>query len=155
MSFRICGIDPAPFVPLFDLPDVALRARGMKRVVASASRGYPCRASLADADKGEELLLLPYEHQPAHSPYRASGPIFIRRAARAAAVFEGAVPEYLTTRLLSLRAYDNADEITAADVVQGSQAHEAFERLLDKPGVSYLHVHFAKPGCFGCRVDRR
>jgi len=30
---------------------------------------------------GERVLLTNYEHQPAHSPYRASGPIFVRESA--------------------------------------------------------------------------
>lgn len=83
MSFRIRGIDPAPIQPLFALSDDELQASGMKRVVADAAHGYPCRVSLVDAAIGEELMLLPYYHQPARSPYQSRGPIFVRRDASA------------------------------------------------------------------------
>ena len=56
------------------------------------------RVSLADVDPGEELLLINYEHQAAHSPYRAKGPIFVSKHG---ALFDGAdVPPALRTRLL-------------------------------------------------------
>ena len=73
--FQLCGIEPAPFAHLFELSDEALKQHGAVRQFATESPGYPCRVSLQDAEVGEELLLLPYEHQPAASPYRACGPI--------------------------------------------------------------------------------
>jgi hypothetical protein len=32
--------------------------------------GFPCRVSLVDAEIGESVLLVNYEHLPAASPYR-------------------------------------------------------------------------------------
>ena len=81
-TFRLVGLPPEPFAPLFDLPDAELARRSIRRVVANANHGFPCRTSLADAAIGEELLLLPYCHQPADSPYHASGPIFLRKGAK-------------------------------------------------------------------------
>lgn len=154
MSFRIRGIDPAPIRPLFSLPDDELQARGMQRVIASAAHGYPCRVSLVDAAIGEELILLPYDHQPARSPYQARGPIFVRRDAGAPVELRDTVPDYLATRLLSVRAYDANDEMVDAEVVDGREARDLLERFLALPTVAYLHVHFARRGCFGCRVER-
>ncbi len=71
MSFRFSGLSPDPFAPLFALSDSELAGRGMTRVVADSKPGYPCRVSLEDAEPGERLILLPFEHQPAHSPYKA------------------------------------------------------------------------------------
>jgi hypothetical protein len=41
-----------------------------------------------------------------------------------------------------------------ADVVDGHLLDTAIERLFNEPRVEYLHVHFARPGCFACRVNR-
>jgi hypothetical protein len=78
----LSGIDHTPFEGLFELSDLQLREIGAVRRRATEEFGFPCRISLEDAPIGEELLLLPYEHHPAKSPYRASGPIFVRRGVR-------------------------------------------------------------------------
>jgi hypothetical protein len=153
MSFRFTGIAHEPFAPLFALSDTELAARGMRRVTADSKPGYPCRVSLEDAGIGERLILLPFDHQPAHSPYKASGPIFVRENVREA--YEGtAIPEVLNGRLLSLRGYDARDLIVEADVVEGAGAKDALTRMFGNSDVAYVHIHNAKRGCYACRVDR-
>jgi hypothetical protein len=125
-----------------------------QRVVATANPGYPCRVSLTDAEIGEELLLLPYTHQPADSPYRASGPIFVRRAAREASIEAGVIPEYVARRLISVRAYDAEDSMTDAAVCPGAEVAPQILRLFDDPRVAYIHLHNANRGCFSCAVRR-
>lgn len=71
-SFRLVGLSPDLFAPLFALAPAALASRGARRVTATAKPGFPCRISLDDAEPGEELLLLPFEHQPQNSPYARS-----------------------------------------------------------------------------------
>ncbi len=154
MTFRIRGLDPAPFAPLFALSDAELAARGAVRRFADAQPGFPCRVSLVDAEIGEELLLLSYEHHAVTSPYRASGPIYIRRAAHSAFDAIDKVPPVLHHRLLSLRAYDAAGMLRDAQVCEGDAVAERIERAFADPAIAYLHVHNAKPGCFSCRVDR-
>jgi hypothetical protein len=78
-SFQVVGLDNGQFAPLFELPDDALLKRGIVRQVATDSRAFPCRVSLQDAPVGDEVLLLSFTHQPADSPYKAAGPIFVRR----------------------------------------------------------------------------
>jgi hypothetical protein len=41
-----------------------------------------------------------------------------------------------------------------ADVVEGRAAAALFERFLENPAASYLHVHNAKRGCYAARVER-
>lgn len=154
MAFSIHGIDPALFAPWFALSDTELAARGARRRIADATPGFPCRVSLADADVGDELLLVPFEHHATTSPYRASGPIWVRRTAREQVVLDR-VPEVLERRLLSVRAYDETGMMATADVVDGRELAAHLERVLDRRDVSYVHVHYAKPGCFACRVTRR
>ena len=153
-TFRLVGIDPAPFEPLFALDDTQLAALGAKRCIATENPGFPCRVSLEDAAVGEELLLLPFEHQPGASPYRASGPIFVRRGARRRALAPGVVPDYVTRRLMSVRAYDATHAMVDACVCEGVKAAAAIERLFADPDVAYLHLHNAKRGCFACTVER-
>ena len=152
-NFRILPLDPAPFAALFDLPDDELRRRGIHRRIADAP-GLPCRVSLEDSPAGSELLLLPFEHLPVDSPYRASGPIFVRRDAKPAQLEPGVVPPYVTSRLISVRAYDGEDMMIDAAVVEGTEVQGAIERMFGDPQVRYLHLHNAKRGCFSCQVVR-
>ncbi len=154
MNYKLRGLEPALFEKFFDLDEAALAERGMRWMRVDKAFGFPCRISLADAPVGEDVLLLPFTHQDSHSPYRASGPIFVRRGQQAAAEFIGELPPYLTRRPLSVRAYDAADEMIDADVVEGSQAADLIERYLANEGTQYLHVHFARRGCYACRVER-
>ena len=154
MSFQISALSRAEFAPLFSLDDEQLRARGAKRYIADRSPGFPCRVSLQDAAPGGVLVLVPFVHQPAGSPYRASGRIFVREAAVEASLNVNEVPEQLRVRLLSVRAYCADTLMIAADVVEGSELESLVERLFDDPRVHYLHVHFARPGCYACRIDR-
>ena len=81
-------------------------------------------------------------------------PIFVREGARQAAPRPGEVPKLLRLRLLSVRAYDSNSLMLDADVVDGKALEPAIERLFSDPRIAYLHVHFARPGCYACRVDR-
>ena len=154
MPFQISALPAARFVPLFALTDEALAAHGGLRRVADRSPGFPCRVSLRDAEPGEELILVNYEHQPARSPFRSTHAIYVRRAAVEARLAPGEVPEMLRSRLLSLRAFDDAGMLVDADVVEGREIETAIERLLAAAGAAYVHVHFARPGCYAARVDR-
>jgi hypothetical protein len=154
MSFQLVGIPFEPFASLFSLPDRALAEIDAQRVVATENPGYPCRVSLADAEIGEELLLLPYEHQPARSPYRASGPIFVRKAARQRKLDPGVIPDYVSLRQMSVRAYDAAHLMIDAAVCEGKDAAATILKTFDNSDVAYIHLHNAKRGCFSCRVDR-
>jgi hypothetical protein len=153
MPLRYRGLDPVQFQPLFALDDAELKRRGMERVTCDSRPGYPCRVTLEDAEPGETLLLLAFEHQGADSPYRAGGPIFVRENARHAYDSQ-ALPPVFRPRTLSVRAYDADGMMVDAGLVEGAQAEPLFERLLARPGVAYLHVHNAKRGCFAARVER-
>jgi hypothetical protein len=93
-------------------------------------------------------------HQPAASPYRASGPIFIRRGARRRTLAVGEIPPYVTRRLISLRAYDSAHMLVSATVCEGAVVASELDRHFDTAHVAYIHLHNAKQGCFSCQVNR-
>jgi hypothetical protein len=153
MSFRITGLSPGPFRPLFDLPDQALHRLGAQRVFADEPR-LPCRVSIAHAALGEEMLLVNYEHQAANTPYRARHAIYVRRLADRPFDAVDSVPDVLTSRLLSVRAFDAGHMMIAADVCEGAATRDLFEGLLADPKASYLQVHYARHGCYAARVER-
>ncbi|MEP7336860.1 MAG: DUF1203 domain-containing protein [Acidobacteriota bacterium] len=154
IPFQMIGLPIEKFDSLLSLSDEALQALGAKRMVADKKPGYPCRASLIDAEPGETVLLLPFSHHDVASSYRASGPIFVRADAQTARPAINEVPAMLRSRLLSIRAYDEEAMMVGSDVVNGSELEEHISRFFDDPSVKYLHLHNARPGCFNCRVER-
>lgn len=153
-DFRITALAAETFRPLMALDDRALAARGIRRVIADEKPGFPCRVSLQDAEPGERLLLLPFTHHDVASPYRGSGPIYVREGAMTADLRVNEVPALLRTRLLSVRAYDRHAMMVESDVVDGQALDTLILRLFANPEIEYLHVHNARAGCFNCRVDR-
>ena len=135
------------------MSDGKLRDLGARRVIADDPR-MPCRVSMEHARLGEELLLVNYEHQPANTPYRATHAIYVRRAADRAYDAVDVVPEVLRSRLLAIRAFDAEHMMIDAEVCDGTDAADLFERFLGIPQASYLHVHNAKRGCYAARVER-
>ena len=83
-SFQLVALPSEQFASLFRQSDAELQARGIRRMLVDAKPGYPCRVSLMDAEVGESVLLIPYTHHDVSSPYRASGPIFVRAGATTA-----------------------------------------------------------------------
>lgn len=154
MSYVISGIDPVPFRHLYGLTDADLAAQGVVRMVADARPGYPCRVTLEDAKPGDAVLLVNYEHLPVDTPYRSRHAIFVADGAEQAARYEGAIPEQLRIRLLSVRAFDADGMMIDAEVLEGSGLEAGIKRLFADPRAAYLHVHNARRGCFAARVDR-
>lgn len=153
MDFRIRGLDPRPFAPLFALDDSALADRRALRRTCDGKPGFPCRITLRDAEPGETVLLLNYEHLPVDSPYRASHAIYVSGAREACDVVNE-VPQALHDRLLAIRAFDEGGLMADADIVEGREARPLIERLLGLDGVAYLHAHYARRGCYAARIER-
>ena len=154
MGFQISGLDYAGFAPLFGMTDEQLRQRNIVRRIADARPGFPCRVSLQDAQPGETLLLVNYEHLAVASPYRARHAIYVRENARRAESGANEIPEVMRTRVLSLRAYDRAGMMLDADVVQGEGVAPVIQRMFGNADVEFIHAHNAKQGCYSARIDR-
>jgi Protein of unknown function (DUF1203) len=155
-SFRVSGISPEVLNEFRQLSDDELRERNVFRYIADHKPGYPCRVSLVDAEVGESLLLLNYGHLLSSSPYRSVGPIFVRESALETYVRVDEIPEVLRApgRLLSVRAYDRNDMLAGAVVIETAEIDQSIQKLFANRQVAYLHVHYAGPGCFACRIDR-
>ena len=162
MQFRISGLPVEPFRHLFALSDEELKRHGAVRRVAENS-GYPCRVSLTDAKAGDEVILVNYEHQDADTPYRSRHAVYVRPGERRYDAV-GEIPEQLRKRLymltgtrpnaLSVRAFDASGMMVDADVIEGRLLEEMIGRFFANDAVAYIHLHFARPGCYAARVDR-
>lgn len=154
MSFVVAPLSVEPFAPLFGLPDAELAARGVIRRTVDGP-GSPCRVSLQDAEVGETVLLMNYEHQPADTPFRSRHAIFVREGVADTAFAPGQIPPAFAARkFLSLRAFDDAGMMVDADIVPTAELGDAIPRLLADPQVAYLHAHYAGAGCYAARIDR-
>lgn len=154
MSFVISGLPLEPFKSLFALDDASLAARGIIKRTATAKPGFPCRIALRDAELGETVLLLNYEHQPADTPYRSAYAIYVSESAAETWSGQDTIPPAMRGRPISLRAFSHDGLLLSAEVAMGEQLDTAIERQLATPGAAYLHAHNAGHGCFVARIDR-
>lgn len=154
MSFRIRGLDPHPFAHLFGAPESILAAHGAQRHAVTSKPSAPCRITLEDAEIGESVLLVSYEHQPAPTAYRQAGPIFLRE--RLTPGFDGrdAIPPALAVRPISLRGYDAAGAMAAAMLTPGAELKAAIAEMWAISDIAYAHAHYALRGCFAALVER-
>ncbi len=150
--FQVEPLSATPFLPLYGLSDAALKVAGVIARIADKTPGFPCRVSLRDAEPGERVLLMNYEHQPADSPFRASHAIFVREGVEEARLNPDELPPVFLTRMLSVRAFDGDGMIVAAQLTQGAEAGPVFDDLLAREGVQYLHAHYAAWGCYAAKI---
>jgi hypothetical protein len=151
MHFRIRGLPAEDFAPLFALSDMELKAHGAVRRKADGPR--PCRISLTDAELGQELILVNYEHHPVASPYRMRFAVFVRKDEQTFDEVD-TVPEQLRKRTLAVRSFDADAMMVSYELTEGAHLEGAIERLFADPRAAYLHVHFAAPGCYAARIER-
>jgi len=153
MTYRIEGLAPDQFAPLFALGDAELAERGARRVTAATSRGYPCRVSLEDAAEGDELILLHHTSHDVDTPYRSSYAIYVRRDATPQR-FVDITPPVFEGRPLGLRGFDAEGILRDARLAQPGEADAKIRDLFDNPDITYIHAHNAAHGCFAARIDR-
>jgi len=153
-DFIVRALDKNEFSTYFDMSAQELADRGAYLFEADQCPCYPCRVSLIDARVGETVLALSYEHHGENSPYRSSGPIFVRQIADTAKLGKNEIPEMLRHRLLSVRGYDADKLMIEADTTIGSDLEALLIQFFENNKVQYIHVHNAGPGCFNCLVKR-
>jgi hypothetical protein len=151
MTYRIQGLDPEPFAPLFRLDDAALAEQGIVRMAVTGP-SFPCRILLDDLEIGEEVLLLNHVSHDVANPYRASHAIFVSQSQQAD--YRDNVPPALDRRVLSLRAFDEAGMMVDAALARPGEADGAIRTLFARGEVAYIHAHNAIRGCFAAKVER-
>ena len=153
MTYRIAGLDPAPFAPLWAMDVEELERHRARRVVADDEFGYPCRVALEDARPGAQLLLVHHVHHEVETPYRSAFAIFVReKAERAEYVDE--CPPCFAGRTLSLRGFDTDGALAEARLAAPGEVDSAIRALLADPRIAYINAHNAAAGCFAARIER-
>lgn len=155
MDFRITGLPATQFTQFAGLSDERLREMGILRTRIESPNSAPDRISLRDAEPGESVLLLNYEHLPVATPYRSRHAIYVIEGETRTFDAVGEVPDVLRRRVLSLRAFDGRGMMIDADVVDGREAEPLIERLLGDVRTAYIHAHYAKRGCYAARIERQ
>lgn len=153
MTYRIRGLDPAPYKPLFNLSDAELSDRAIVRMTVTDA-GFPCRVSLTDRPVGETVLLLNHVSHDVANPYRASHAIFVAESAAEPAEFIDRIPPVFETRVLSLRGFDKDGMMADAMLTQAGEADAGIRQLFDNPNVETIHAHNATRGCFSAKIER-
>ena len=154
MTYRITGLDPSPFQPLYGAGDEELAKRGAVRMAVTLRPSFPCRVSLDDAAAGDSVLLLNHVSHDVANPYRSSHAIFVTEGADEAAEFVAEVPPALTRRVLSLRAFDADGMMRDALLARPGEGDAAIRKLFEASDTDYIHAHNAVRGCFAAKVER-
>jgi hypothetical protein len=154
MAYRIQGLDPMPFRPLFLLSEAELSRSGARRVIADSRPGFPCRSTLEDAEPGERLLLVHHVSHDVTTPFRSAFAIYVREVADAAACYIDAVPPVFEGRTLSLRGFDEEGMLRGAVLAPPGEADAAIRDMFASPRIAVIHAHNAAPGCFAARIVR-
>ena len=154
MPFQIKALPPEPFQHLFALDEKALQETRARRVTVKAKPDVPCRISLQDADIGEAVILVNYRHQASDTPYRAEHAIYVRQNVQEAQLACGQVPRLFHHRLMSLRGFDANHMMEEVNAVMGIDLADAIAAMFDNNTIAYIHLHYAKPGCFAASAMR-
>jgi hypothetical protein len=154
MTYRIAGLDPAQFAPLFAMTDDELAAHRARRVVADSDSGHPCRVSLEEARRGESLLLVHHVHHAVDAPYRSAFAVFVREEAIEPAEYRDACPPVFEGRTLSLRGFDAEGALAEARLAEPGAADETIRTLFANPDIAFINAHNAAAGCFAARIER-
>lgn len=152
MAYRIEGLAPEPFAPLFGMSEAELARRNARRAVADGP-GYPCRVSLEEAEPGEALVLVNHVSHDAPTPFRAAHAIYVREGA-VRGVYEDEVPAIFATRTLGLRGFDAEGMLRGALLALPGEADAKIGALFERPEVAEIHAHNAALGCFLARIER-
>ena len=153
-NFQIKSLQDQEFAHFFELTNHELDKLGIVRSTVDKKPGYPCRVSLEDAEVGEEVLLLTYQHHKTVSPYQSSGPIFVRKNAVRAMLGINVVPKMLEHRLLSIRGYNDSGIMKEASVSEGHDLKDILIKIFHNQEINYVHIHNAKAGCYNCVAER-
>ncbi|WNJ94884.1 DUF1203 domain-containing protein [Vibrio ruber] len=153
-DFIIKALDDKYFSQYLQMNEEQLARVNGCWLTADETPGYPCRVTLQEAEVGEKILLIHYPYHDVKSPYRATGPIFVRANKTMVELAINEIPEILQTRLLSVRAYDVNSMMVHAETVQGPALEDVIRNNFKNDQVHYLQIHNGNPGCFNCSVFR-
>jgi hypothetical protein len=151
--YRVKGLDPAPYKPLFGLSDEELSDRNVVRMTVDDPT-FPCRVSLTDREIGEKVLLVNHVSHDVANPYHASHAIFVTEGENHVAEYVDRVPPVFEKRILSLRGFDAEGMMADAMLTRPGEADAGIRKLFANPEIQTIHAHNATRGCFSAKIER-
>lgn len=152
MAYRVEGLAPEAFAPLFEMDEAELAQRNARRAMADGP-GYPCRVSLEEAMPGEALLLVNHVSNDAPTPFRTAHAVYVRNGVERGS-YTDEVPAIFDSRTLGLRGFDSEGMLRGALLALPGEADARIRELLERPEVAEIHAHNAALGCFLARIER-
>ena len=142
--------------------DVARLARESRRdefgnrlsVLRDGER-HQCRSCLALSQPDEGVILLSYQPFPSRQPYAEVGPIFIHERDCQPYADMHAYPPDFPHRAVVLRAYNDADQIVAAEPVMERGVEKVIAEMFTDRAIAYLHARNLGYGCYMFRAERQ
>jgi hypothetical protein len=114
----------------------------------------PCRLCLSLFREGEEeRTLFTHDTYAGVSEFPQPGPVFVHAGDCPRYEDEG-FPPGLRTLELTFEAVAAGPRVVAVERTSGAAAEDAIGRLLDLPGVEFLHLRNTDAGCYVARVER-
>jgi hypothetical protein len=151
MSFQVSAI---PATELDRVRAGGVDDLGNELRPAPAAGGEPLRCCLRDATEGEDIVLIGYRSSGLGGPYAETGPIFVHAAACAGYGEPTAYPAGFRHRTQVFRSYGPDGRIVDGEVVTGTDAETAIERLLARPEVARIDSRNVTYGCYMFRIER-
>ena len=133
------------------------RGNALRRMTADKPYGFPCRHCLECAQPGQDMLLGSYDLPRPRGIYWTPSPVFVHAApCPAFDAVDTLVPTVVANGLISVRAYDGADQVIydLGHVCEGRDAHGPLRQALEDVRTAFVNIHTARPGCLLARVER-
>lgn len=154
MNFIIESLDYKHFEYLSKLNEDELIQKNIVKQLVDKKPSFPCRITLEDAEIGEEVFLLNFVFHAVNSPYKASGPIYIRPHKEQKFCEINEIPSLFLTRIISLRGYNHKQMLIFAEVFEGKELKNKIQKAFENQEIEYLHIHNAKFGCYFAQAKR-
>ena len=121
----------------------------LRRMIATESGGFPCRHCLWMGAPGEVMLLGSYNLPRPVGIYWTPSPIFVHEQDCARSETDDIAPIVRENPLVSIRAYDTADQCLydLGHVGAGTDVDAPLDRALSDPRTAFVNIHTARPGC--------
>jgi hypothetical protein len=151
-AFRCLPIDPA-IAERFRATGRDDGGNTLRRL--AADHASPCRVCLRNVQVGEPVLLGSYHLPRPRGIYWTPSPIFVHETPCAPFVASETIPEIVRGRMVSVRAYDAADQCVydLGHAGDGDTIDAPLALALADPRTAFVNIHTAKPGCLLCRVE--
>lgn len=154
-NFLFKGLKKDQFLYLDRLTQKELQRKHIKKLIVDEESGFPCRVSMKEGKIGETFYLLSFQHLNNHSPYDASGPIYVTLDNEEATLEVNEIPPIVFNRAISLHCYDiNSMMIEGHIFEPRTLTSRIIGDILNNEDIFFIDAHNAARGCYSSRIYR-